>query len=246
MSYQHLAQVYDYLMQDAPYDKWLRYIERICQHYQHTPKRVLDLACGTGAIAIPLAQQGLEVCGLDLSPEMLAMADAKARERNVKLRWIEQDMTLLELAQQVDTILCFCDSLNYIVEEKLLKQMFQRVYNQLSKGGLFLFDCHSLYQLEHIYGNNTFTHNEEEIAYIWQSYYNHREYTVTHELSFFIQEEGQTYIRFDEWHQQRAYPLDKLVEWLQACGFELLEISADFRAEPPKEESKRWFVAARK
>ena len=125
-------------------------------------------------------------------------------------------MAELKLLEQVDTILCFCDSLNYLLEEELLKQTFQKVYNHLSKGGLFLFDCHSLYQMEHGYGQHTFALNEEEIAYIWQCYYNQRDYSVVHELSFFVQEEGRRYLRFDEVHEQRAYPLDKLQGWLEA------------------------------
>lgn len=246
MSYQHMAQIYDYLMRDAPYQAWLDYVQRICTTYQHMPKKVLDLACGTGAITIPLAKQGLDVIGVDLSADMLAVAHAKSLDAGVTIQWLEQDMSQLTLLQEVDTILCFCDSLNYLIEEELLKQTFQKVYNHLSEGGLFLFDVHSIYQVEHGYGEHTFTLNEEEIAYIWQCYYNQRDHTVIHELSFFVQETNDRYVRYDEVHMQRAYPLDKLTSYLELVGFEVLEITADFTVEVPKEDSRRWFIAAKK
>lgn len=104
----------------------------------------------------------------------------------------------------------------------------------------------SYQQLAHGYGKNTFTLNEEEIAYIWHCYYNQRDHTVIHELSFFIQETKERYLRYDEVHKQRAYPLDKLTLYLELAGFQVLEITADFTLEAPKEDSRRWFIAAKK
>ena len=42
--------MYDHLMQEAPYEAWLNYFNRICARYEHSPKQVLDLACGTGTL----------------------------------------------------------------------------------------------------------------------------------------------------------------------------------------------------
>ena len=56
---------------------------RIRAFYEATPtaarnRKVLDLACGTGDLALYLLEQGYEVIGLDLSPAMLAVARSKA------------------------------------------------------------------------------------------------------------------------------------------------------------------------
>lgn len=246
MTYQQFAHVYDHLMKDAPYDLWLQFVHRVCQKHHHPIKKVMDLACGTGAISIPLAREGLEVIGIDMSADMLSMAQHKGREQGVSIHWLEQDMTMLELPFQVDTALCFCDSLNYVIEEDLLKQTFQRVYNHISCNGLFLFDCHSLYQLKEIFGDNTFGINDEEISYVWQCDYDEEAQSATHELSFFIQEEGNQYRRFDEVHKQQGYPLDKLKIWLKECGFKVLEVTADFSEEAPHDKSHRWFIVAQK
>ena len=57
----------------------------------HPDDVLLDLACGTGRIAIPLAQAGIEVTGIDLSREMLAKAQEKADAQGVSRCHVEGD-----------------------------------------------------------------------------------------------------------------------------------------------------------
>jgi ubiquinone/menaquinone biosynthesis C-methylase UbiE len=53
---------------------------------------VLELGCGTGRVAVPIAQDGHQVVGLDRSPAMLERAERRARRANVEVRWVEGDM----------------------------------------------------------------------------------------------------------------------------------------------------------
>lgn len=68
---------------------------------------VLDLACGTGRIALPLAQAGVDVTGLDLSVEMLAKAKQKASELGLadSLRLLQGDMRSFDLGQTFSLIM---------------------------------------------------------------------------------------------------------------------------------------------
>lgn len=251
MSYQGFAYIYDQLMEDAPYQQWLQYIERLAKQHNHTIDRLLDLGCGTGSLAIPLAAQGKRVIGLDLSQDMLAVAEQKARQEGLAIQWLMQDMSKLELAGAVDTIICFCDSLNYLSSEQQVRETFQRVYHYLEVGGFFLFDVHSLYKLEAIFGNHTFAINDEQLSYIWQCYYDPSLEQVEHELSFFVPLENQSedepfYHRFDEYHVQKGYAIAWLRQWLEEAGFYIHEVTADFREESPMEQSERIFFAAQK
>src|SRR5262245_10977460 len=56
------------------------------------PARVLDLACGTGAAALAFARAGSQVVGVDLSPAMLAIARARARDAGYDIAFIEGDI----------------------------------------------------------------------------------------------------------------------------------------------------------
>jgi SAM-dependent methyltransferase len=59
---------------------------------------VLELGCGTGRITIPLAQNGLEMTGLDVVPGMLALARAKAD--NLPIHWVEADVRNFNLGRK--------------------------------------------------------------------------------------------------------------------------------------------------
>lgn len=65
------------------------------------PRRVLDAGCGTGRVAIELDRRGVEVVGVDVDPSMLATA----RRLAPHLRWIEQDLTTLDLGERFDVVL---------------------------------------------------------------------------------------------------------------------------------------------
>ncbi|GAB7386611.1 class I SAM-dependent methyltransferase [Bacillaceae bacterium] len=243
--YQGFAYVYDRLMQDAPYDRWVDYALRFLPEKRPRETTVVDLACGTGAVAIPLAVRGYRVIGIDLSEDMLAVAGEKARRGGAELVLLQQDMREWTAGAPVDAVLCFCDSLNYLLHEEDVRRTFRRVFAELREGGVFLFDVHSEYKLERVFAGQTFTWVEEDLAYIWDAAYDADARIATHELTIFVREGG-VYRRFDETHRQRAYPLPQLIRWLEEAGFALLSCTKDFTEEPPDERCERIFFAARK
>src|SRR5690606_6467516 len=121
-----------------------------------------------------------------------------------------------------DIVTIFCDSLNYLESPEEVKQTFHGVYRHLNPNGLLLFDVHSIYQMDHGFIDQTFTLNEDEIVYIWNSFQGEQPYSVEHDLTFFVLDEstGQ-YNRIEELHQQRTYPVNDIREWLVGAGFDV-------------------------
>ncbi|EWH01699.1 class I SAM-dependent methyltransferase [Halomonas sp. BC04] len=69
-------------------------------------QRVIDVACGSGNAAIPAAQAGARVTGVDLTPEMLEIARARAKEAGVTVEWVEGDAEDLPLPDaEADVVL---------------------------------------------------------------------------------------------------------------------------------------------
>jgi ubiquinone/menaquinone biosynthesis C-methylase UbiE len=247
MAYEQFAYLYDYLMSDAPYEKWRDFAkEKIKKYGRAQSKRLLDVGCGTGELSIRLALEGFHVIGIDLSEDMLAVAQAKAEESGVSIEFFQQNMTELEGFESFDCAIIFCDSLNYLQSENEVKQTFARVYNHLNDGGLLLFDVHSTYKMEHVFASQTFANNDEEISYIWNCFPGDVPYSVEHELTFFVHQSDGMYQRFDELHIQRTYEVDQYKQWLTSAGFKIVEISADFTDERPTETSERIFFIAKK
>ncbi len=247
--YGKFAYVYDRLMDEMPYPEWLSFMEACWERYGK-PSSIVDVGCGTGKLSLSLAAQGFMVTGIDLSADMLAVAGQKAAEGQLtnQVSFKQQDMREWTLPEQVDCVFSFCDCLNYLLEPEDIRQTFKRCYEGLRSGGLFLFDVHAPAQLIAYAEEQPYMWNEPEVAYIWTCDYDPDRTQVTHDLTFFVQEEegAERYQRFTEQHQQRGYAPDFLSDELRAAGFHVLDRCADFSWAPPDEDSERIFFVARK
>jgi ubiquinone/menaquinone biosynthesis C-methylase UbiE len=247
MTYESFAYWYDTLMNEAPYDAWQSFVQKKLKVYgRQGAKRILDVGCGTGELAVRLAKEGFLVTGVDLSENMLAIAQAKAEAQQVTIEFFQQNMTELKGFSSFDCVTIFCDSLNYLLEESEVRQTFSRIYELLREDGLLLFDVHSTYKMDRIFQDAVFTSNDEEISYIWSCYPLSLPHSVEHELTFFVRGDDGKYERHDELHRQRTYEIDQYKQWLTEAGFTVLEITADFTDEAPSETSERVFFVAKK
>ena len=91
-SYDFLAPSYDALTQDVGYPRWREYIEGHFARLGRPVKNVLDLACGTGSLTWELARRGYQMTGVDLSSEMLSLAEEKCRDLKPRPRFFCQAM----------------------------------------------------------------------------------------------------------------------------------------------------------
>ena len=82
-AYHALAQSYDRLTNDVDYDATVAFYFEILQRESLIPRTAVDLACGTGAVALRLAKRGLQVTAVDMSWEMLTVAQQKAMDAGV-------------------------------------------------------------------------------------------------------------------------------------------------------------------
>ena len=248
MIYNQFAFIYDQLMNNAPYDEWIRFTEEILEKFQIKPKQIVDLGCGTGSIAIPLHKKGFQMVGVDLSEEMLAMAYDKMISQQVHFPLIQQDMRELELPNKADLILSYCDSLNYLHNIDEVATTFSKVNQQLADDGYFIFDLHSPYKLTHIFNGQTFAWNEEDVSVIWETEVDTEQLVVEHDLTFFVQQDGNEncYEKFEEQHRQQTYSIDTIQSVLAKNGFDLLATYGDFQLQNVTDQTERIFYIARK
>ncbi len=242
-----IAPYYDELMHNVPYDFWVRYVQELIDRYRLQVKSVLDLACGTGNVAMRLAQMGYEVWGVDISAPMIAEAKRKAQEAGLDVYYEVQDAAQLQLPTQFDLVLSLFDSLNYILSPEKLQEAFRRVYAHLRSGGAFIFDVNTEYALREGLFDQENLATRRRLLYRWKSRYDEESKICTVEMEFWLRNErGELAQHFTEIHRQRAYELDELHTMLRSAGFDYARAFHAYTLSPPNATTDRAFVVATK
>jgi len=239
-----LAGYYDILNYNADYSKVADYIEGVFALYKRAPALVLDLACGTGNLAIELDRRGCDMTGLDLSAEMLAAASAKRPDG--KILWLNQDMRSFELYGTVDAVVCCFDSLNYILDGADIKKCFSLVHNYLNYGGLFIFDVNSKYKFERVYAKNNFVLENKNVYCSWQNYYDEKTETCNFYLTLFVKQPDGLYKRYTETQKEKYHSEEFLKSALAESGFGDIKTFRNFKLEQASGNCERLCFAAAK
>jgi SAM-dependent methyltransferase len=138
------AEAYDILYHDKDYKAECDLIERIVTAYgQGSIRSILDLGCGTGNHAIPLAQKGYQVVGVDRSESMLIHARKKSGAilNNNSLTFHQSDLRSVDLGQRFDAALMMFAVLSYQLENSDVLSAFRAARRHLCPGGLLIFDA---------------------------------------------------------------------------------------------------------
>ena len=246
-SYTSFAQVYDMFMDNVDYPAWSKYLIQLLKEYQVEDGLVLDLGCGTGNMTELLAKEGYDMIGVDNSEDMLEIASEKRAESGLNILYLLQDMREFELYGTVKAVVSICDSINYILEEDDLREVFSLVNNYLDPKGVFIFDFNTRYKYEEILGDRTIAENREECSFIWDNYYYEDEKINEYDLSLFIETDKDSglYRKYEETHYQRAYTLEEMKKLIRKSGLEFVTAYDAFSKNAPMDTSERIYVIAR-
>lgn len=263
-AYTDFAQVYDELMDETPYEEWCGFLMELFQKYgaddisknkgkdiagnlDQERNTILDLGCGTGTLTELLARKGYDMIGVDNAQEMLQIAMEKRERSGLPILYLLQDMREFELYGTVGTVVCVCDSLNYLLEEEDVLQTFRLVNNYLYPQGIFIFDFNTVYKYATVIGDDTIAENREDCSFIWENYYHEEQEINEYDLTVFVRGEQETWFRrFQEIHYQRGYRLEQMKELLMEAGLTFVAaIDADTHG-TVTDESERIYVVARK
>ncbi len=241
-SYGNFAFVYDMLTDDVEYEKRSCYLEKIFEkHLDKKPCLIADLGCGTGTVCSILSEKGYDMIGIDSSDMMLS--EAIKKEGSEKILYLNQDMTEFELYGTVDVFLSMLDSLNYITSPDELLSVFLLVKNYLNPGGIFVFDINTPYKYEQVLSNNTFVHDENDVFYVWQNFFD-GEY-CDFLIDFFVKKD-KSYSRFTEEHTQRCHTFKEMLEIIEKSGLSLEAVYDDLSFSDPVQNSERIFFVVKK
>ncbi len=258
----HLAAHYDELMEVVPYDAWVDYVETLFLWAEHEPQkndyRVLDCACGTGNVSFEMARRGWNVVGVDLSPEMIEIAQQKTRDLaplesapfvsgdfSPAPHFVCDDLTTFDLGQTFNGATCLYDSLNYILEPENLKMAFARIAAHVEKDGVFVFDMNSDWAFRADLFTQRNSDPRKNLHYDWNADFDENSRVCSVRMEFRRSMEGRVET-FYETHRERAYRRAEVEAMLGETGWQLLRAFDAYTMNAPHAKSERWYFVARK
>jgi ubiquinone/menaquinone biosynthesis C-methylase UbiE len=242
-----VAPLYDRLMHTVPYADWLVYLHQLLAERRAQPRRILDLACGTGNVSELLAAEGYDVVGVDLAPAMIEQARQKAVARDLKIDYHVQDAAELDLpGQRFDLCVSLFDSLNYITDPARLAAAMSRVAAHLTRNGLFICDLNSEFALVNNFFDQGNLGSQDRLRYDWRSEYFPETRLCRVKMQFWYRRDDGSDEYFEEVHWQYAYRENEIVDMLRAAGFDQIATYKAYTLRSPMRTTDRIFYVARK
>ena len=238
-----IAPHYDALMANVPYHAWAGYIAQLAGLAGRPVRpggKLLDLATGTGSIALSFAARGSVVTGIDRSEPMLVQARRKAAEQALNVTFLCCDLADFHLSPEFHHAVCVYDSLNYLLDPDHVKHAFANVRAALDPEGTFIFDVNTVHALE----AELFTQKSPigaPVEYRWNSKYDPNTRTSRIKMHFRVQATGE---KIHLVHKQRAYTDADLRSFLSYAGFRDVRAYEAYHMSRPQPRSDRVFYLA--
>jgi SAM-dependent methyltransferase len=242
-AYNALAEFYDSLTTDVPYEKFADFYQEIFLRCGLNVKTILDMACGTGTMTGILARRGYDMIAADTSDAMLCIAREKLSSLNSAPLLLNQAFDELDLYGTVDAEVCCLDGVNYI-EPDIIDDAFHRLWLFLEPGGVFIFDINTPYKLRNLDGQ-VFLDETDDVYCVWRTEFDIEENVCIYGMDIFARN-GEHWDRCEEEHYEFAYSPEFLRSKLIKQGFEDVNVYGELSFDKPKDEEMRVFITARK
>ena len=282
--YSSFSRIYDICMDNVPYDEWSAGLCGIMRKMNVPDGSIVtDLGCGTGEISRRLRDAGYDVIGIDVSEEMLMVAQDKEYERlddlygenepgneeTGRITYLCQDIRSFELYGTTAAVVSVCDTLNYLLTEDELVKTFRLVNNYLERDGVFIFDMKAPRYYSRVLGDGVRVEDYETATLIWDNAYDENTGRNEYRITMFLRDDGkdnragcaeqtivrnkselpgndgERYIRSDEIHVQRAYPLTEIRRLLEESGMVFVAAYDGYTENPADEQTERYVIVAR-
>ncbi len=221
--YKNFSYYFDQIMECIDYNEWLYFTEENVKEHS----KILDLACGSGLLAMLLNIDGYQTDGLDLSSDMISLANDRFKGNHINRRLFEADMTDFSLDEKYDVVTCYFDSINHLESLDLVRKCFNCVYETLNEGGLFLFDVFSKSKYEEM-NDVELKEDFDDFSYTWKMTLKQPN-ILEHDIVITSE---------DTYHEQYNEYFYELNDIIDKNKFEIIKIVGDFNNDLSAEDER--------
>lgn len=134
------SQYYDLLYSDKDYISEVNYVDKLIKSHSQNVKTLLDMGCGTGKHAELFCEKGYKVHGIDLSEDMLKIANQRRKGKEDSLSFSHSNIQELNLSDKFDVVVSLFHVMSYQNSNEQLIKAFEVAKNHLNNDGIFIFD----------------------------------------------------------------------------------------------------------
>jgi SAM-dependent methyltransferase len=234
--YEQVSVIYEGLMKKLDYTSWAKYILLIAKENVHDEARFLELGAGNCKMAKILSEKYKNYYASDIS---ISMLHTSAKD---KLKKVCCDMTLLPFKEKFDFVFSAFDSVNYILKQKSLLNLFKEVNYLLEEDGIFTFDASLEKNSLNFIISKSIEGQHNGFQYRMLSKYN--KLNRIHYNNFYIWNESG--VKFKEVHEEKIYKIDTYFKLAEKAGLHIEACYDCFTFKDVNQKSERAQFVMRK
>ena len=234
--YEKVSGIYDGLMKKLDYESWSKYILLIAKENVHDEAKFLELGAGNCKMAKILSEKYKNYYASDISISMLCSSHKN------HLKKICCDMTSLPFKAKFDFVFSAFDSVNYILKQKSLLNLFKEINYLLEEDGIFTFDV-SLEKNSLNFITSKSTEGQHN-GYWYRMLGKYNKRSRIHYNNFYIWDESG--IKFKEVHKEKIYKIDTYFKLADKAGLHIEACYDCFSFKDVNQKSERAQFVMRK
>lgn len=190
---------------------------------------ILELACGTGRITIPIAEKGYDIVGIDISQGMINEAKSKLSGAKLKLDFFQEDIRKFDINKKFSLIILPFNSICHLHDLESILSCFNSVMNHLTSEGRFIIDVfkpsfkHLLRNIDQRTDVKEYNLNGKKVKLTETNFYNQAD--QINYIKWYFEIDGKE--NMEELNMRMFYP-QELDNYLILAGFKIENKYGDF------------------